>query len=256
MFPEIPEHRHFLTRDVLRDRNAREFDDATLDGVHEREVAHRPGKECAFGITGATEEERRGGKIHHTVDAELAIDGFETGDPEPSSFAVLFGFLFLFTLEIHLLFAAGLFAIAVVGLVVDGHDVFHAHEVRHDPLDHLTFGFQRLDVLSRAAFQKETSTFGNFDSFAELEGMVVGDDNLRLADVIEHIVWDKLTAGVVAIRVIGLKNTETILNGEAWSDDEEAASELLATGMTHSVDCLPCDQHRHDGGFSRARSEL
>ena len=44
VFPEVAEDRHFFTGDVFRDRHARQFDDATFDGIHQREVTHRPGE--------------------------------------------------------------------------------------------------------------------------------------------------------------------------------------------------------------------
>ena len=50
VLPEIAEHRHLVAGDVVGDRHARQFHDAALDGIHEREVAHRPREERAFGI--------------------------------------------------------------------------------------------------------------------------------------------------------------------------------------------------------------
>ncbi len=63
VLPEVAEHRHLVAGDVLRDGDARQLDDAALDGVHEREVAHRPREERAFGVARAAEEERRRGEI-------------------------------------------------------------------------------------------------------------------------------------------------------------------------------------------------
>ena len=48
---------HVAAWDVVSHRHAGQFDDAALDGVHEREVAHRPGKQGALGIAGASQEE-------------------------------------------------------------------------------------------------------------------------------------------------------------------------------------------------------
>ena len=50
VFPEIAEHRHLRARDVVGHGNARQFDDAAFDGIHEREVTHRPREERSFGI--------------------------------------------------------------------------------------------------------------------------------------------------------------------------------------------------------------
>ena len=48
--PEIAELGHVAARDVVGDRDAGKLDDAALDGIHEREVAHRPGEEGSFRI--------------------------------------------------------------------------------------------------------------------------------------------------------------------------------------------------------------
>ena len=42
----------------------------------------------------------------------------------------------------------GLFAVAVVRLVVEDEDVLHTHQVGHDPLEHLAFGFERVQFLA------------------------------------------------------------------------------------------------------------
>ena len=62
VFPKVAEHRHLVAGDVVGHGHARQLDDAALDGVHEREVAHRPRKQRALGIAGAAQEERRGGQ--------------------------------------------------------------------------------------------------------------------------------------------------------------------------------------------------
>ena len=55
--------RRFGAGDVVGHRHAWELDDAALDGVHQREVAHRPGEQRAFGVARAAQEEWRGGEI-------------------------------------------------------------------------------------------------------------------------------------------------------------------------------------------------
>ena len=44
VFPEIAELRHIATGDIVRHRYPGQFDNAAFDGVHQREVAHRPGE--------------------------------------------------------------------------------------------------------------------------------------------------------------------------------------------------------------------
>ena len=100
VFPEIAEHGHLAAGDVVGDRDARQLHDAAFDGVHEREIAHRPREERAFGVAGAAQEERRRGEIDDARDAELAVDRFEAGNPEPGGFVVLLGFLLLVAFQI------------------------------------------------------------------------------------------------------------------------------------------------------------
>ena len=83
-----------------------QLDDAALDGVHQREVAHRPGEQRAFGVAGAAQEERRGRQVNDARDAELALDRFEAGDPEAGGLVVLLGFLLLVALQIVLVVVA------------------------------------------------------------------------------------------------------------------------------------------------------
>ena len=107
MLPEIAEHGHLLAGDVVGDRHARQLDDAALDRVHQREVAHRPGEQRAFGVAGAAQEERRGGKVDDRRDAELALHGLQPGDPEAGGFVVLLGFLLVVALQVFLVRVAG-----------------------------------------------------------------------------------------------------------------------------------------------------
>src|SRR5204862_7170187 len=72
VLPQIAKHRHLAPRDIVRYRDARQLDDSTLDGVHQREVAHSPGKERSLGITGASQEEGRRREVDHLADAQLA----------------------------------------------------------------------------------------------------------------------------------------------------------------------------------------
>ena len=66
VLPQIAEHRHFSARDVVSDRYARQFHNATFDRVHEGEITHRPGEQRPFGITGTAQKERCRGKVDDT----------------------------------------------------------------------------------------------------------------------------------------------------------------------------------------------
>src|SRR5579871_943594 len=254
VLPEIAEDGYVGARDVIGHGDAGEFDDAALDGVHEREVAHGPVKESAFVVARAAQEEGRRGQVKDAGDAQLAVDGFEAGDPEAGLFVTLLGFLFLFALEVALVFA-GLLTIAVMGFVVKDQDVLDAHEAGHDALDHLAFGFEGTERLA-AALQQVASTFGDLQALAEFEGVVVGDDDLGVVQVGKQVAGHEFAAGVVAVGVIGLEDAEAVADGESGGDDQEAAGETGAAGAAQGVDGLPGDEHRHDGGFARASGKF
>ncbi len=143
----------------------------------------------------------------------------------------------------------------MVRLIVQHHDVLHAHEVGHHPLDHLSFGFQCIQRLAPALEQRAPS-LGNLHAFAQLEGVVVGDDDFCPFQIGKHILGNQLAACIVGVRVIGLKHTQTVANGQAGRDNQEAACEFFAGGATYGIDGLPGDEHGHDGCLAGARGQL
>ena len=86
--------------------------------------------------------------------------------------------------------------------------------------------------------------------------MVVGDNDLGLVQLGEHVAWNQLTALVVAVRVVGLQHAQTVLDGDAGCDHQEATGESAARRATHSVDGLPGNQHSHNSGLTRASGKL
>ena len=75
----------------------------------------------------------------------------------------------------------------MVRLVVENEDIFHSHEFRHHALDHLTFGFSGLDLSTRAALEQRAAAFGDFQALAEHKRVVVSNDDLGSADILEQI---------------------------------------------------------------------
>ena len=150
VLPQVAEHRHLAARDVVGDRDARQLDDAALDGVHQREVAHRPGEQRALGVAGAAQEERRGRQV--VDDAATPSLRLTASRPEIHSRAAsLFSLASSFSSPFRSLRSPrvlGLLAVAVVRLVVEDDDVLHAHQLGHDALEHLAFGFQRVELLA------------------------------------------------------------------------------------------------------------
>ena len=127
MFPQVAEHRHLRAGDVVGHGDARQFDDAALDGVHEREVAHRPREERAFHIAGAAQEKRCGREVDHASDAELALHRLKAGNPQTSGLVVLLGLFLVVPFQVFLVLGSRLLAIAMVGFVVEHKDVLQPH---------------------------------------------------------------------------------------------------------------------------------
>ena len=73
MLPQVAEHRHFGARDVVCHRHAGQLDDAALNGVHQRKIAHRPGEHRPLCVAGAAQEERGGGEVVDRAHAAGAL---------------------------------------------------------------------------------------------------------------------------------------------------------------------------------------
>jgi hypothetical protein len=142
VLPKVTKLGHLLAGDVVGDGHARQLDDPAFDGVHQGEVAHGPGEQSPLGITGAAQEERRRREVYDAGDAELALYGFQAGYPKPRGLVVLLRFLLVVAAQIADILFSGLLAIAMVCLVVEYEDALHTHQVGHNPLEHLAFGFQ------------------------------------------------------------------------------------------------------------------
>ena len=86
--------------------------------------------------------------------------------------------------------------------------------------------------------------------------MVVGDNNLRLFQIREHVARHQLAALIIAIRIIRLQYAQAILDGNTGRDHQKAAREPGTLGTADRIDGLPGDQHRHDSGLSCACRQL
>ena len=83
---------------------------------------------------------------------------FTASRPEIQSarrLVVLLGLLPLVAFQILVVVLCRLLAVAVVRLVVDDEDVLHAHQVGHHALEHLAFGFQRVQLLAARPWSSE-----------------------------------------------------------------------------------------------------
>ena len=144
----------------------------------------------------------------------------------------------------------------MVRLVVDDHEVLDAHQLRHHALKHLSLGLDGLHRLAAPPFDRRTRATGHTDRLAELEGVVVGDHDLGAVQIGQQVRWDELATLVVGIGVVWLQHTQPVADRDAGCDDEEPTGEAPAARMSHGVDRLPRDQHRHDRRLTCARREI
>ena len=86
--------------------------------------------------------------------------------------------------------------------------------------------------------------------------MVVRDDNPGAVDVPEHVPGYQLSAGVVAVGVVGLKHAQPVFDRDARSHDQETPRETPAVRVADRVDRLPRDDHGHDGRLAGAGGQL
>ena len=256
VLPEFPVHRYVGGRQVVRYRHPRELDDAALDGVHQREVAHRPRKQRALGIARAAQEEGRCREIEHAAQPQTAVNALQPGNPHPRRFLVRLRLLKVVVLRLGLLRVSGPFPVAVMGLVVEDHDVLHAHQVGNDPLEHLAFRFERVRVFPAATSQEGTSAFRQGHPFTPLEGVKVRDYDLRAVDIRDHVRGNQSALPVVVVGIVGLEHPQPIADRQARGHDQEAAGEGRAPRPADRVDGLPRDQHRHDHRLAGAGGEL
>jgi hypothetical protein len=145
---------------------------------------------------------------------------------------------------------------AAARLVVQHDYVLHAHEFWHDALKHLAVGFESLQLFAAPAFDRVARALRDVYALAQLEGVVVGDDDLGAVDVRQHVGRHNFPVPVVTFRVVGEQNAQPVTDRDARRHDQEAAGKLLAIRMAHGIDRLPSHQHRHHGRLAGARRQL
>ena len=94
-------------------------------------------------------------------------------------------------------------------------------------------------VLTGAAFEELLAALGDFEALAELEGVVIGDDDGGLLDLVGELLRHQFARDVVVLRIVRLENAEAVFDGESRGDDEEAAGELPAAWTARGID-RPC----------------
>jgi hypothetical protein len=117
------------------------------------------------------------GQVVDGTQTEMALGRLDAGDPEPRGLVVLLGLAAVVAGQAGI--TARPLAVAVVRLVVQHDDVPDAHQVGHDPLQHLPLGLGGVD-LAVGALQQGAADPGHLHALAASEGVEVGDDDLGL----------------------------------------------------------------------------
>ena len=261
VLPQVAVLRKLVHGDhVVVHGNPGKLHDAALEGVHEREVAHRPGEERALPVSAAAQEERRRGKIHDTGAGHLRADGLEPRDPQTGRLLVLLRLVLLLGFELSLLLTGrvlGTVAVAVVRLVVDHEDVLETGRVAEHAADHLPSRLHRLrPALSRRSHQHGLRSGRQLEQVLPLECVIVRDDDPGGLDQRQHVLRNELAMFVVGFGIVRQKDAEPVLDRDAGRRYEEAVRELRGHAMADGIHGLPGDDHRHDRGLAGAGREL
>src|SRR5262245_45427910 len=86
--------------------------------------------------------------------------------------------------------------------------------------------------------------------------MIIGDDDFGAVKLAEQVAWNKLTALVVAVGIVGVPHAQWVFERQTRRDHEKATGEFLATWPAHGIDSLPGNQHGHNRSFACAGGQL
>jgi hypothetical protein len=89
MLPQIAVDRLVGGGQIVGDRNARQFDDAAFDRVHQAEIGHDPGEQGSLSVPRTMKEERRRRQIVDGAQPDLTLQRLDAADPQPSRLVVL-----------------------------------------------------------------------------------------------------------------------------------------------------------------------
>ena len=110
--------------------------------------------------------------------------------------------------------AGDLLPTAMMCLVVQHDDVLQAHQFRHDPLQHLTFGLDRLQRRAMA-LQQRAADRGDLQALAQLERMIVGQDDLGAVVIARQVGRQQFAMPVVPLRIVGQQHAQSVADGDA-----------------------------------------
>jgi hypothetical protein len=251
MLPQIAVDRLVGGGQIVGDRNARQFDDAAFDRVHQAEIGHDPGEQGSLSVPRTMKEERRRRQIVDGAQPDLTLQRLDAADPQPSRLVVL-SCLWLGLAVEPLLFGERPLPVAVMGLVIEHDDILEREQFAAGTAEHLPVRLARFDRLRVVAGQKRAPDPRQRNSLTMLEGVVVGNDDCGLSHIAQHIAGQQLARPVIALGVLGVEYLKPILDRDAGSDDQEGAREAVGARHAHGIERLPGNDHRHDRGLARA----
>ena len=197
------------------------------------------------------------------ADADFVLDGFESAEPDACLFVALLRLRLLLAFE-RVEVVDGRFgfvlgrpaAVAVVRLVVEHDDLALRAQISEDSPHHLV---GRLGEHARGVTLGEQHLLRGLwraELLLRLEGVEVGDHDLRGSEVWQPVRGDEVHLPVVVRRVARQENAQPVADRDSGADDEERVAEAPILGVGDLVERVPRDQHRHDHGLPGARGHL
>jgi len=234
--------------DVVGGRDARDLDDAALDGVHQAEVADQPGERGAFDVAAALDVEGRGREVDDEGQAYRFVQLIQPLDPH-RRFAQ---FVAVYVRAIGVFQRHGVWAPRVVRFVIEDHQpalssaLIEVAEAAAGegfrPFRPLVHHLERFAALGVGRFGQKMVPVRHLDLAALQQGA--------------HLLGDDVKFLVVVAGVVRPQHLQPLLDGQVGADDEEGVGEALVAGHLAPVAEGPRGEHGHDDGLAAAGGHL
>ena len=161
------------------------------------------------------------------VEPKFTTHDLQARYPQPGRFVIFLGLFLVITFQVCPGFRIRFCPVAMVSLIIQRHDALQAHQIGHDPLQHLSFRLQGMQRITSPSLQERPPAFRDLHPFTELKGMVICDDDLCPFEVREHVRGDNLSTLVIAIRVVRQENAQAVTDGQTRCHHQKTAGEFL-----------------------------
>ncbi len=135
-----------------------------------------------------------------------------------------------------------------MGFVVEDDDVFLGTQLAADAAHHLVGSFGERARLPISENRLRDLSGGN--SRAQLEGVVVGDDDFCLSEIVIQLGRYNVALAVVVVRVVRQQHAQPVADGNAGRDDQEGVGEAGVLRVGALVERMPGNEHGHDYGLA------